>query len=212
MPCHTVPYRTVPYHTAALSTIIASRVVAVMCYSADTVNPGGMIVPTEYLNDQIVPGLPSHKFVFKPNMPIMLLRNLNPAQGLCNGTRLITTEIRRGKRIVVARIITGTHAGRLTIIPRINLSPNEELYPFAWTRRQFPIRASFVMTIHKSQGQTLRRVGIVLENQCFAHGQFYVAASRVGSPDEIKFVVAPDPGDDQFWVHNIVIQQAMIPR
>jgi hypothetical protein len=42
------------------------------------------------------------------------------------------------------------------------------------------------MTINKAQGQTLEFAGIQLETQPFAHGQLYVAMSRVGSPDNIK--------------------------
>ena len=36
--------------------------------------------------------------------------------------------------------------------------------------------------INKAQGQTLRCVGVHLPKPCFAHGQLYVAASRVGRP------------------------------
>ena len=35
------------------------------------------------------------------------------------------------------------------------------------------------MTINKSQGQTLQNVGVWLNDTCFAHGQLYVAMSRV---------------------------------
>ena len=45
------------------------------------------------------------------------------------------------------------------------------------------------MTINKAQGQTLQRVGVYLSEACFSHGQFYVAASRVGLPTHIKFAV-----------------------
>ncbi|XP_076036528.1 uncharacterized protein LOC143022270 [Oratosquilla oratoria] len=47
-------------------------------------------------------------------------------------------------------------------------------------RKQFPVKLSYAMTINKSQGQTFDRCGILLDSaQCFAHGQLYVACSRV---------------------------------
>ena len=47
------------------------------------------------------------------------------------------------------------------------------------------------MTINKSQGQTLKVVGIDLTTPCFSHGQLYVAFSRVSSPNNL-FVLAPN--------------------
>ena len=46
------------------------------------------------------------------------------------------------------------------------------------------------MTINKSQGQSLKVVGINLEEPPFSHGQLYVAASRVGNPDNV-FLLMP---------------------
>jgi ATP-dependent DNA helicase PIF1 len=45
--------------------------------------------PTEYLNTLSVNGIPPHRLVMELGAPIMLLRNINPKEGLCNGTRLI---------------------------------------------------------------------------------------------------------------------------
>jgi ATP-dependent DNA helicase PIF1 len=45
--------------------------------------------PSEFLNTLEVSGMPSHKLSFKIGAPVMLLRNLDPLAGLCNGTRLI---------------------------------------------------------------------------------------------------------------------------
>lgn len=42
------------------------------------------------------------------------------------------------------------------------------------------------MTINKSQGQTFDHVGLYLPAPIFEHGQSYVAASRVTSPDGFK--------------------------
>lgn len=52
-------------------------------------------------------------------------------------------------------------------------------------RLQFPVRLAFAFTINKSQGQTLKIAGINLENECFSHGQLYVACSRVGNPKNL---------------------------
>ena len=43
---------------------------------------------------------------------------------------------------------------------------------------QYPIKLSWAITIHKSQGKTFDRVIIDLERGSFAHGQTYVAISR----------------------------------
>ncbi|KAH9575467.1 hypothetical protein CY35_01G112800 [Sphagnum magellanicum] len=64
--------------------------------------------PSEFLNTLEVSGMPSQKLSFKIGAPVMLLRNLDPLAGLCNGTRLI---IRRfTMRVVEAEIITGKGA------------------------------------------------------------------------------------------------------
>ena len=50
---------------------------------------------------------------------------------------------------------------------------------FELIREQFPVIPAFCITINKSRGQTLNRVGIYLPDHCFTHGQLYVAMSRV---------------------------------
>ena len=99
----------------------------------------------EFLNTLSLSGLPRHDLRLKPNMVVMLLRNMSPIEGLCNGTRLLVQNVING-RLLQAVIATGTHAGNIVFIPRIKLSPDEGIFPFAWSRLQFPVRIAFAMT------------------------------------------------------------------
>lgn len=59
----------------------------------DTDNPD--MFPNEFLNTLCPSGLPPHLLKLKVGMPIMLLRNMNAARGLANGTRLILRACNR---------------------------------------------------------------------------------------------------------------------
>ena len=107
--------------------------------------------PIEYLNTINMAGMPNYELTLKVGCPIILLRSLNPFDGLCNGTRMIATTL--GERVIEAKIVSGTHYGQMAFIPRISLISNSSSgLPFNLRRRQFPIRVAFGMTINKSQG------------------------------------------------------------
>ena len=163
----------------------------------------------EYLNSLSPSGLPSHRLFIKSGMPLMLMRNLNPKMGLCNGTRLIFNTIHKN-HLLECKIVGGEHRNRLVLIPRITLQPKEREFPFEWNRRQFPVRVAFAMTINKSQGQTLQNVGVWLHDTCFAHGQLYVALSRVGSPSDIKFAIRQIDNLAGAFTSNVVYKEVLI--
>ncbi|XP_074328023.1 uncharacterized protein LOC141665934 [Apium graveolens] len=116
------------------------------------------LYPPEYLNSLRFSGVPNHEIQIKAGAPIMLLCNLNPKKGLCNGTRLIVT--RCYPFLIEALIITGNKIGETTCIPRINMSPADKTFPFLLKRKQFTVVVSYAMTINKSQSQTVKNVGL----------------------------------------------------
>ena len=152
-------------------------------YSADEIQTDDdnerAAFPVEFINKQTPSGMPPHCLKLKAGAIVMLLRNLDLNKGLCNGTRLTVTKLH--DNIIQCRVITGIAVGNNVLIPRLQLAPSDTGLPFTLSRRQFPLRLAYSMTINKSQGQTFEKVGIYLKRPCFSHGQLYVAFSRARS-------------------------------
>ncbi|XP_042044754.1 ATP-dependent DNA helicase pfh1-like [Salvia splendens] len=88
----------------------------------------------EFLNNLKCSGTPKHELLLKVGTPVMLLRNIDLSNGLCNGTRLIITRL--GDYVLEGQ----------------------------FQRRQFLLVVSYAMTINKSQGQSLSHVKSVLNH------------------------------------------------
>ena len=63
------------------------------------------------------------------------------------------------------------------------------------------------MTINKSQGQSIKFVGLNLQTHVFSHGQMYVALSRCTSGNRIK-ILLPEQNEAR-KVPNIVYNEIL---
>ncbi|GJR42379.1 DNA helicase [Tanacetum coccineum] len=133
---------------------------------------------------------------------IILLRNLNITGGLCNGTRMIVTQLL--SKVIEARIIIGTRTSEKVFLPRILLTNRDLKLPFIFKRKQFPVKLCYAMTINKSQGQSLERIGVFLPEPVFAHGKLYVALSRETSPEGLKILIKHQTNETGNMTKNIV--------
>ncbi|XP_060871522.1 uncharacterized protein LOC132945778 [Metopolophium dirhodum] len=163
---------------------------------------------TEFLNALHPNGLPPHELTLKVGSIVMLLRNIDPKRQLCNGTRLVVTELRR-HNFKARRLSGADDAQEDIILPAVSITSGEEDdLPFRMKRIQFPVRLSFAMTINKSRGQTFDRVGLLLPSPAFSHGQLYVAFSRVRDAQSVKVGMYCD-GNGRFVTKNIVYAEVL---
>ncbi|AES75900.1 PIF1-like helicase [Medicago truncatula] len=97
----------------------------------------------EFLDSITQVSIPPHILKVKKGAPLMLLRNINPRYGLCNRTRMLCRNLFKN----------------IAFLPIIKLKTNaSSRLPFVLSRKQFPVRLSFAITINKSQGHTILNV------------------------------------------------------
>jgi hypothetical protein len=142
--------------------------------------------PAEYVASLHVHGTPPAELTMKIKARYMILRNLDPPF-VCNGVLAECVSVTR--LLCSMKLLSGPGKGKIVQLPRVSFVVKSEQsgLPFAFGRRQFPIAPAYCVTVHKSQGQSLNKIGIIAETDAFAHGQVYVAMSRVGCWSNIVF-------------------------
>ena len=90
------------------------------------------------------------------------------------------------------RLVGAPPTGDPILVPRIcfkqQLKRYDERSPQV-TRMQFPLQLCYAITLNKSQGQTLKRVGIDLRDDSFSHGHTYVGFGRVRNRGSVMVLV-----------------------
>jgi len=96
--------------------------------------------PAEFLQQFNSSKLPLVLLCLKVGCLVILLRNLDLEEGLCNGTRMVVLNVR--KKMLQYRIISKDRRFRekIVLIPRIRLSPNIDTLPVSLKRLLFSHR------------------------------------------------------------------------
>ena len=146
-------------------------------------NAHDFVLPNDEKCDQIFLDISTEKYKqeldylapvileLKIGTQVMITRNLNVEEGICNGTRAVVTEL--NTETITVKTCSGIE---LLISPVIFSFEDKDI---KICRKQLPIIVAFALTIHKSQGSTIDFCIIDLGPTIFSPGQGYVALSRV---------------------------------
>lgn len=108
---------------------------------------------------------------------VMLLTNLDPANGLVNGSRGIVAGF--------DGMGTPQIQFRHGVPVSVGAASWESEEMDGVFRKQIPLRLAYAITIHKAQGATLDSALIDIGTSTFEYGQAYVALSRVKSLESL---------------------------
>ena len=157
--------------------------------------------PVEFLNRITQPGLSPHRLNLKSNMA----QNIDPANGLCNGTRLICRRLL--PRLIEAEILTGKFKGNIVFLPRISL----------YTADSYPVPAPIpCQDLLRNDHQQVARPNCeqtrcLLADISVSHGQLYVALLRCKYQKSIYVAILGDeiPGHPGLYTRNIVYRNSL---
>ena len=149
----------------------------------------------DYVASLQLHGVPPALLTMKVGARYMIIKNYDVQAGVCNGT--MCELLKCTKNLAQVKLLTGTQQGRVIALPRCSchVSPENSGLPFAFTRVQFPLAPAYCVSVHKSQGQTLGKVGIVIDMDSFAHGQVYTAFSRTSGWPNISVLLPKNDTD-----------------
>merc|ERR1712070_59996 len=138
----------------------------------------GLILSDENVDDMTM--FP-RALTLKVGAQVMLLKNIAPERSLVNGSRGVVTGFEGPDMLPVVQFLNGEQ-----IIQRED-DKKEFSGGRVLVRSQIPLKLSWAITIHKSQGMTIDYLEVDLRN-IFEAGQAYVALSRARTLEGLRVV------------------------
>ncbi|XP_065645318.1 ATP-dependent DNA helicase PIF1-like [Hydra vulgaris] len=118
----------------------------------------------------------------KINAIVMLVRNMNVEEGLCNGTMGVVTLIENN----AVWVIMNKKEVKIECIKEEFLDCSHEV---VGSRIGLPLKLAFSFTVHKAQGSTMNKAVINFTSNAFNNSLYYVALSRVCYKDDIFIII-----------------------
>lgn len=112
------------------------------------------------------------------NSQVIITRNIDISKGLVNGTRGVIRSL-NDDYVIIQDIYNNMHT--INYFKDTLNKKNSFIY-------HMPIKTSYALSIHKSQGMTIDAVELDLGENIFAHGQTYTALSRAKKLESIKII------------------------
>ena len=112
------------------------------------------------------------------NSQVIITRNIDISKGLVNGTRGVIRSL-NDDYVIIQDIYNNMHT--INYFKDILNKKNSFIH-------HMPIKTSYALSIHKSQGMTIDAVELDLGENIFAHGQTYTALSRAKKLESIKII------------------------
>lgn len=149
-----------------------------------------------------------HQFTLKNSFIVILLRNLQPANGLVNGAQYILESMTSNVFFLLSVNKRGNR--NCLILPRIPCDLGDEDFSLPrFSRTQLFVGVCFVITINKVQGlSTSEALGIDLCHECLTYGQLYKSLSKIPHPSKSAVCTTHDNGSTS----SVVVKKCFLMR
>jgi PIF1-like helicase len=158
-------------------------------------------------------GTALHMLRLKVGAPVHLMLNIDKREGLVKGA--LAYVVHMGKHTVTIKLAPNKDNRRPVpndtwVLSRLCFTFQPRKIPIKVNRYQIPLRLAWASTVHRVQGDDLKKVLVDLRHPFFAHGQLEVAISRGHDVGNTHYLVDPDDlHGDHFVCTNVVVPQVL---